>query len=151
VCDFFAVFARLEFVLKDMKLVEIGRAHASADWDRFSKDVATWLKVEERSDLDAAITYLNDDPPQTQTRELRWEQKPLGGHAPVEKALQAVRRVRNNLFHGGKHTPHYQKGAMRSWCAARCYCSPLALNRTVTFALFSSKPTSEATVEAWLI
>jgi len=110
VCEFFAVFARFEFVLKEEKFVEKRKTHASPDWGHFAKDVAIWLKVEGGSDVAAAITFLNDDPPQVQTRDLYWAKRPLRGQAPIETAIHAVCRVRNNLFHGGKHPPHSPDG-----------------------------------------
>ncbi len=109
-CQFFGFFARFEFVLKEEGFLEKGIPYASADWDRFAKDAATWLKIEEGSDVNAAISYLNEEPPQVQTPEFKWERKALGGKTATEKALHAVRRVRNNLFHGGKHTPHSPPG-----------------------------------------
>src|SRR5262245_45378205 len=79
VCEFFAVFARLEFTMKEDRIVEKGKPYASPDWNRFAALVAGWLKVEPGSDLEAAVAYLNSDPPQVQNRSLDWEQKPLAG------------------------------------------------------------------------
>jgi hypothetical protein len=106
VCEFFAVFSRFEYTLKEQHHVQKQNTYASPDWDSFAKDASAWLRVEAGSDLAAAVAYLNDDPPQVQTPALCWEKRPLGGKTPIEKALHAVCRVRNNLFHGGKHTAH---------------------------------------------
>jgi hypothetical protein len=110
VCEFFAVFSRLEFTLKEMGFVtdRFGRAHP--DWNRFSREAGTWLRVVPESEVTEAIEYLTSEPPQVQTAQLTWRPAPLAGTAPVERALHAVTRVRNNLFHGGKHTPHSPEG-----------------------------------------
>lgn len=106
VCEFFGVFSRLEFALKEEGFLQKGQSRAFADWDIFAARAATWLKIPEGSDAAAAVKYLTGDPPQVQTAPLGWQPAPLAGNTPVERALHAVTRVRNNLFHGGKHTPH---------------------------------------------
>ena len=51
-----------------------------------------------------------DEPPLVQTAKDQWTVKNLHGGTPIEQAIDAIRRVRNNLFHGGKHTPHSPPG-----------------------------------------
>ena len=45
VCEFFAVFSRFEFALKEAGFVQ-GENRVSADWDCFAKEAATWVKIE---------------------------------------------------------------------------------------------------------
>ncbi len=40
VCEFFAVFSRLEFTLKEEGFVQRGRERAYPDWNRFAKEAA---------------------------------------------------------------------------------------------------------------
>jgi hypothetical protein len=110
VCEFFAIFARLEFALKEEGFIQQGRKRAYPDWDRFAKEAVAFLHILPGSGAAAAVEYLNSNPPEVQTATLTWEKAPLAGDAPVERALHAVTRVRNNLFHGGKHTPHSPEG-----------------------------------------
>lgn len=110
VCEFFAVFSRFEFALKETGFLIPGRERAEPDWLRFGHVAAEWLNVEPGSALESAIAYLTDEPPQVQTRERGWQPRALNGNTRTGKALDAVCRVRNNLFHGGKHTPHSPDG-----------------------------------------
>jgi hypothetical protein len=110
VCEFFAVFSRMEFALKEDGFVKKGPSRAQPDWDRFATAAATWLTLAPESNAAAAVAYLTEEPPQVQTAQLKWEAAPLAGQSAVERAVHAVTRVRNNLFHGGKHTPHSPEG-----------------------------------------
>lgn len=110
VCEFFGVFSRFEFTLKESHYQIPGKTRAEPDWRQFAFDVAQWLQVTPNSDLEKAITYLNDEPPQVQMRELGWQREALRGDTMVARAFDATCRVRNNLFHGGKHSPHSPDG-----------------------------------------
>lgn len=110
VCDFFATFSRLEFALKELGFVRKGPDRAYPDWDRFAREAAPSVRLVDGSDMATAVQYLTAEPPQVQTAHLTWEHAALAGQTPIEQALHAVTRVRNNLFHGGKHTPHSPEG-----------------------------------------
>ncbi|MGO9058111.1 MAG: hypothetical protein ACLQU2_12135 [Candidatus Binataceae bacterium] len=114
VCEFFGVFSRFEFALKEKGFLK-GRQRAKPkkqraepDWCAFACKVV--LRVEPGSELDQAITYLIKHPPWIQMCDLEWEFQPLCGSTTTARAIDAARRVRNNLFHGGKHTPHSPDG-----------------------------------------
>src|SRR5690606_6175455 len=107
-CEFFAVFSRFEFALQEAGYVYIHRGRAAPDWHGFA-DVAV-LQVPAGSDLAQAVDLLNQEPPQVQVSAHRWEPMPLRGATPVATAIDAAQRVRHNLFHGGKHTPHSPAG-----------------------------------------
>jgi hypothetical protein len=102
--EFFAAFSRFEYMLKEHKYVQKGSTSARPDWDRFARDAAARMKLEAGTDVAEAVAYLNANPPQVQMATLVWQETRLAGDAPVERAFQAARRIRNNLFHGGKHT-----------------------------------------------
>jgi hypothetical protein len=110
-CEFFAVFSRFEFAMKESGYVYINRRNRAApDWTRFASDANGFLQVPVDSDLSQAINFLNNDPPQVQTSAHLWQPLPLSGVAPIGTALDAAQRVRNNLFHGGKYAPHSSPG-----------------------------------------
>lgn len=111
VVEFFVVFARFEFALKDAGYVFSDHGRASPDWHSFQDDVAE-VFMDPSPVETAAFRALTDEPPLRQMlREgrLNWEPTPLHG-PPVVRALAAARQVRHNLFHGGKHTPHSPEG-----------------------------------------
>jgi hypothetical protein len=54
----------------------------------------------------SAIRYLVDYPPKIQmfkNNNAVFQNEPLEGANDGERAIEAAKRVRNNLFHGGKH------------------------------------------------
>lgn len=107
--EFFAVFSRFEFALKESGHVRVNRnRHAAPDWDGFA--AVAILQAPAGSELALAVNFLNREPPQVQTSAHGWDPVPLRGTAPVATALDAAQRVRHNLFHGGKHTPHSPPG-----------------------------------------
>lgn len=110
VCEFFAVFSRLEFSLKELDYSRNERGVVSPAWRRFSEEIAENVHVEIGSELDEAITFLCNEPPLVQVGAREWQLQNLHGEREVEKAIDAACRVRHNLFHGGKHTPHSPPG-----------------------------------------
>lgn len=102
VCEFFAVFSRFEFALKESGYVK-GEGRASPDWKRFAREFT--LEVAPDSPLAISMGYLLAYPPQVQSPNLKWKDEALQGATDRAKALESVQRVRNNLFHGGKHPP----------------------------------------------
>jgi hypothetical protein len=103
VCEFFAVFARFEFALKESGYVHGVAGRASPDWKRYKVDCK--LKMDTTDPLHAHIRYLLAHPPQVQDVNLKWSTVALKAATDEGKALEAIQRVRNNLFHGGKHPP----------------------------------------------
>jgi len=113
VLEFFFVFSRFEFALKEAGYVTTsGRNsdNAAPDWDAFVKQ---YKKIYQRSDdADEAVSYLLSNPPQKQkvfrdeSGKFRtvWEPFKADTKAPLLKILvDIVKVVRNNLFHGGKY------------------------------------------------
>jgi hypothetical protein len=103
--QFFVFFSRFEYALK--RCSEYLRPEVQPNWDRFSSENnAAFLRLSS-PELLAAIEYFKNSPPQKQVlidEQLAWaaadaydSRKPL-----LVWLLTAVRRVRNNLFHGGK-------------------------------------------------
>lgn len=108
VADFFIVFARFEFALKQAGYYRRLRGEQIApDWGRFAEDHAGKFNCGD-GELQHAKTYLLQDPPRRQQLE---GGKPCfsdadrygdGRASELEKLIDIVKGVRNNLFHGGK-------------------------------------------------
>ena len=110
VCEFFGVVARFEYAMK---------ATTYCTGDRYGNALPNWRELKEKlgqpiSEVEAspaveAIAYLLEEPPQVQMYvdgRVEFVQLELDGENSGAKAIDAAKRVRNNLFHGGKHTPH---------------------------------------------
>jgi hypothetical protein len=100
--EFFARFSRFEFALKETGFLRPTEA-AQADWNEFAK-LPEIVALYDNLAVDKAARYLIDHPPQKQVRHgqtLAWadEQRPI---SDMKLVCEMVRRVRNNLFHGGK-------------------------------------------------
>jgi hypothetical protein len=102
----FAVFSRFEFALKESGFVYGDRNDvAHPDWKRFEAvpgvaEIAAQLVKEGR------IPGLVGHPPRLQVATKGgWEWRDVEASAEAGRITAAVRRVRNNLFHGGKSGP----------------------------------------------
>src|SRR5262245_1775122 len=106
VVDFLGAFARCEFAMKETTYRRDARGIAAAAWEWLAEDAAAWLRVDAGGELEAAIDALTSTlQPRVQTYPAGWRPAPLPGGGRVAQAVNAAVRVRNNLFHGGKHTP----------------------------------------------
>lgn len=111
VADFFGVFARCEFAMKDTHLYErADGGRAAPAWRALANDAAGGLPVAPGSDLHHAIDVLTLNPPRVQLLGGAWVAEPLPGAGRAAQAVNATAGVRNNLFHGGKHTPEAAPG-----------------------------------------
>jgi hypothetical protein len=110
VCEFFAVFSRFEFSLKETGNCREIRGLVEPAWWGYAEKVAELVTVEPGSPLEEAISYLCDEPPLFQLSAHRWGHRALHGICRFEQAIDAAKQVRNNLFHGGKHTQHSPSG-----------------------------------------
>jgi hypothetical protein len=110
ICEFFGWFARFEYTLKETSFCKADQyGNAKPHWTRFQKSIGAALGGRDDQNVVSAIRYLVDTPPQVQKYEhgdAIFREVPLRGDNDGERAIEAARRVRNNLFHGGKHTPH---------------------------------------------
>lgn len=108
VLQFFVTFSRFEYALKRAGFLE-NRGYASPDWDSFAKEIEPKLASIQDAEFTNAQTYLLQHPPKKQIvkmpgNKLDWEEED-SSRVPKNATylLQMVRRVRNNLFHGGKY------------------------------------------------
>lgn len=98
----FVVFSRFEFAMKDTGYVVGNENEAKADWNRLAAKLGEGFFA----GVAPSIPTLIRTPPKKQTvsgGSLDW--KPRKPPANTQELLEAVRAVRNNLFHGGKSGP----------------------------------------------
>jgi hypothetical protein len=121
--EFFLVFAKFEYALKNSDFAKPGHRNeetapsAEPDWGRFALSIHNLFDRTQTSDLAQACEYMLINPPLRQVLvngRLGWEG---GGLTPsltdTERLLVLVRRVRNNLFHGGKFSNEAFEGTDR--------------------------------------
>lgn len=107
--SFFVLFSRFECALKRAKYI---RSDASADWDAFARDLGKQFFDQVRT-ANRAQTLL-EAPPKKQVvinHELAW--KPMGKPDTSQELFRAIRRARNNLFHGGKYSTGFEADVSR--------------------------------------
>ena len=115
--NFFLTFARFEFALKNADFFKkpgypidpADPPDAQPDWDRFAVSIRDVFNPDSRSALRDACDYLLLNPPEREVVMngpcLMWERRSPPEHlSSAERVILCVRRVRNNLFHGGKFT-----------------------------------------------
>lgn len=108
VFNFFLMFSRFEYSLKRAEYLK-NKKKAEPSWEKFSKDEDAKkkfnsLKGKGYEELEQAIKSLYKKPPKVQIQNnfnLGWDEKSLK-EGKFEGCIDAIKRVRNNLFHGGK-------------------------------------------------
>lgn len=107
--EFFSTVSRIEYGLKSTGYFHRARhGGAAPNWDRFAAELAGTFNMESNEDLHMACLYYIAQPPGEQVVEnnrLVWSQGFPDRDSEFESLLSLVRRVRNNLFHGGKSNP----------------------------------------------
>ena len=110
VCEFFGVFARFEYAMKATSYCTGDRfGNALPDWRELKGKLGQPVSEVETDRVVTAIAYLLEEPPQVQLYvdgRPEFVERVLDGENSGAQAIEAAKRVRNNLFHGGKHTPH---------------------------------------------
>jgi hypothetical protein len=107
--EFFRVFARAEYALKASGFNR-GEGPAEADWTRFAKAIEHFIANPPSDDTVRAIDFLLAEPPRKQfivNGRIEWREVVPGTDSKSDKLFQYVRRIRNNLFHGGKFNGHW--------------------------------------------
>ncbi|MDO6456318.1 hypothetical protein Q4494_04445 [Celeribacter halophilus] len=102
--DLFRTFAQVEYCLKVTGYCVAGRGDAAnPDWTRFALEIPPLEDAGE--DVVAAISYMQKHPPKKQVyvdEVLQWRIVAPNAENENDLIFLYVRRVRNNLFHGGK-------------------------------------------------
>lgn len=112
--NFFLTFSCFEFALKSSGLYKLpGRnddpntgCRAEPDWDSFARSLRDIFQTASSPQLAKACEYLLMNPPWREVVAngvLKWDAAAESDTlSDVEKLIWYIRRVRNNLFHGGK-------------------------------------------------
>ncbi|MDD1795733.1 hypothetical protein LRP50_21670 [Enterovibrio sp. ZSDZ42] len=102
--DFFKLFSRMEYALKAASFHR-GEGTAPPDWTKFSQDIDAKFQAIKNEKLDECRQYILAHPPKKQVireEKIVWSDTPPRSENNTDLLLLYVRRVRNNLFHGGK-------------------------------------------------
>ena len=105
---FFLFFARFEYALKRVGFFTRGKGEVKADWQKYAGSVADLVTENNEERFRAAVDLLKSKPPKKQVvsdGRLDWSDD-NDTSFNLARIFVLVRRVRNNLFHGGK----FQKG-----------------------------------------
>lgn len=98
--EFSVVMARFEYAIK-----RSGYRRGSpclAAWQRLGNELNSSSTAYQPQNVREAIDYLVGNPPMFLNGEMEWTESALSGATDLGRALDAVVRVRNNLFHGRK-------------------------------------------------
>jgi hypothetical protein len=101
----FRVFARFEFALKMAGYAEMRRGKVEILWDRFANSApigAAFLEYLKANNVCPVIFAAPPNADRIEKGQYGFEDEATMP-ASVQELLGAVRRVRNNLFHGGKY------------------------------------------------
>ncbi|WP_395601520.1 hypothetical protein AB4P97_19995 [Pseudomonas sp. A1230] len=108
--SFFREFARCEYCLKAVGLLLGAPNKPQADWGTFAAEVTAVFDEPQSLEVSDAIQYYLTHPPKKQVfldGVLSWSDTLPNCRSQAELVLLLVRRVRNNLFHGGKFNSHW--------------------------------------------
>lgn len=100
----FRVFSRTEYALKAAGYNN-GDGPAEANWRAFALAVEDVIASPATQELREAVDFLFSAPPKKQViveNTIQWATSEPATDSQADKLLIYVRRVRNNLFHGGK-------------------------------------------------
>lgn len=115
--EFFLTFARFEFALKAADFVTGDLREARPDWPSFGASLDLGMARRDPN-CAAAVDYLVLHPPWRQVviaNGLAWDS--TVGFTRLDRmdqVLDLIRRVRNNLFHGGKFNDEVHSGPGRN-------------------------------------
>jgi len=107
--ELFQVFSRTEYALKATGFNN-GDGPAEANWRNFALTVEDLIANPTELELKDAIAFLFNAPPKKQMIKgglIKWEKSKPHTDSRADELLIYVRRVRNNLFHGGKFNGHW--------------------------------------------
>ncbi len=107
--QFFKVFSRMEYALKASGYNN-GDGAAEANWKKFALAVEPSLSSPPAGEISESISFLLNEPPKKQFIAggvLEWRHTPANTGNTADDLFVYIRRVRNNLFHGGKFNGHW--------------------------------------------
>lgn len=106
IASFFKLFSQFEYCLKITGFFTTGRSNeAKPDWTEFAKTLKHQIVDSTDPAVQEAVKYVLENPPKKQIiqgKVLDWCEAEPNTDSKNDLILIYVRRVRNNLFHGGK-------------------------------------------------
>jgi hypothetical protein len=118
IAEFFVFASRIEYGLKQAGYRSINRHNGvQPNWDRFSRAVSQSFSKHSYPELLEACEYYLNNPPDEQVEidgMLTWSDRVPDFDSEAEHLIYLVKRVRNNLFHGGKSNPQGAREADRN-------------------------------------
>lgn len=115
---FFVLFARFEYAMKAAGVRQVRKSGAvEADWSKLADDVGCDLLTSSDTAIIKSCDYLLRKPPKRQdlkNETLVWSDVPANQGSDKKDLFVYIRRVRNNLFHGGKFKGRYLADPERS-------------------------------------
>ena len=102
--EFFRVFSRTEYALKASGFNR-GDGPAEANWTTFAAAVETIVDSPSAPEVKEAVDFILNDPPKKQyiaSGLMEWRAVKPDTNSQADALFQYIRRIRNNLFHGGK-------------------------------------------------
>lgn len=104
---FFVLFSRFEYTLKNNDY--ICSKNCKPDWFELGKEIDEYF---DPSNCQQAYDYLINNPPKKQVCKKhncsdsfifdKWKDENISSSVEINKIITIIKRVRNNLFHGGK-------------------------------------------------
>ncbi len=107
--ELFRTFARFEYALKAAGFHN-GDGNAEPNWRSFAESIPGLFDGPTEAPLKVAVNYILEHPPKKQVIAagiLTWTEAAPQTDLQTDRVLLYVRRVRNNLFHGGKFNGHW--------------------------------------------
>ncbi|HAX9712217.1 hypothetical protein I5M95_00750 [Serratia marcescens] len=105
--DFFKRFSTAEYALKVSGFYKKRNRHfydADADWDSFANEQST-IDIVSDVNLRNSVRFILDNPPKKQVITMGvidWAEITPENMTDCQRLFIYIRRIRNNLFHGGK-------------------------------------------------
>lgn len=108
--EFFRTFSRMEYALKAAGHFVKNQRKAEPDWPGFAATVEAAFAACDSRAVKEAADFILREPPRKQinvNNRIEWDSTPPQAADQIDLLLAYVRRVRNNLFHGGKFNGHW--------------------------------------------
>lgn len=113
--DFLILYSRFEYALKECGFLQNGN-RVLASIENYAESINEIFRPEPESKLEKAVDFIIEYPPKTQIKirtNLIWQDNPKEGNS-IQVLPEYLRRVRNNLLHGGKFYGRIETGS-RNW------------------------------------
>lgn len=96
-----------QFVKRSSFLRRAASGQADADWERYAPSLQGQFAGVKDVEFLKAIEFLKRQPPKKQvvgaSGDIEWSATNQGSQTDAQYVFVLVRRIRNNLFHGGKY------------------------------------------------